>query len=693
MRKNKAMRFLLFSLGAFALSAAAPTAQADDELSPAHRRWLQEEVVYIITDAEKDAFLKLSSDELRDKFIEIFWEKRDPTPGTMRNEFKEEHYRRVEYANKNFGPRGMNTGWRTERGRVYIMLGEPKERKEYANNEVVYPLEIWFYSADGRIPGVSFFYMMFFKRGGAGDYEIYHPFVDGPEALASGFGRSTQEVLTYLEIIDAEVARASISLNPMDPGGTLSSEVLLGKIDNYPETAMDGSWATNFLDSEGRVDVTYLFKPMSVSSIDLVFVPPDGRQELHYGFMLKPEDIEIGQYEADHYAAFEITPTLSTQDGSIIFEKPFTAEFGWAKEEFQLHKSTPLLFADLVPVIPGEYTFTVRVRNKVSRTYFLITNSIYVPDRNEDRFALSNLLLNYDYERAEPAPGQSEPFRFFNVRYKPSSTNEFAEFENVHVFFQLFYPAPEGEESPVGDIKFEFNIYRDEELVKQLDHIVTHDRLNPMGIIYMSRQLPLMGLGDGDYRLEVKTYDNKGGYATARSTLFSIKNPDLILRPTILTLHQKLYLGSPDWLLIRAGELIETGRTEKGIEELRAILEQNPEHMEAALRLCDLLMENKQFDEAYERARRIERVEPNNRKLVLILARASVGRGNASRAIGYYERLLFLNQKDVEVLNEVADIYISNGQPDKAKERLQTSLEAKPDQPEIRKKLENISPQ
>src|SRR5271156_2317889 len=95
------------------------------ELSKTYKKWLDEDVVYIISDEERKAFKQLSNDEERDQFIEGFWQRRDPTPDTEENEFKEEHYRRIEYANEHFAA-GL-PGWKTDRGRIYIMYGPADE--------------------------------------------------------------------------------------------------------------------------------------------------------------------------------------------------------------------------------------------------------------------------------------------------------------------------------------------------------------------------------------------------------------------------------------------------------------------------------------------------------------------------------------------------------------------------------------
>ena len=99
------------------------------------RAWLNDEVAYIITDAERAAFLNLGTDAERAQFIEQFWLRRDPTPDTIENEFKEEHYRRMGYANAHFGSRTGIPGWKTDRGRIYITFGIPDEIDSHPSNE------------------------------------------------------------------------------------------------------------------------------------------------------------------------------------------------------------------------------------------------------------------------------------------------------------------------------------------------------------------------------------------------------------------------------------------------------------------------------------------------------------------------------------------------------------------------------
>jgi GWxTD domain-containing protein len=124
--------------------------QSQANLSRRFERWLRDDVSYIITTQERAAFEQLSSDEARARFIEQFWRDRDPTPGTEENEFQKEHYRRIFYAYQRFAAR--KPGWRSDRGRAYIILGPPDEIESYPGGQVrMFPYEIWRYRSISEV--------------------------------------------------------------------------------------------------------------------------------------------------------------------------------------------------------------------------------------------------------------------------------------------------------------------------------------------------------------------------------------------------------------------------------------------------------------------------------------------------------------------------------------------------------------
>jgi len=148
---------------------AAPPKEA---ISP-YQKWLDEDVTYIITAGERAAFKRLSTDAERKDFIEQFWLLRDPTPGTAENEFKDEHYRRIAYANEHFGAQAP--GWKTDRGRIYIVFGPPDEIEDQSSSVN------WTYRyLEGIGSNVK---IHFVDRAGSGEFQML---IDPNNPLGSG---------------------------------------------------------------------------------------------------------------------------------------------------------------------------------------------------------------------------------------------------------------------------------------------------------------------------------------------------------------------------------------------------------------------------------------------------------------------------------------------------------------------------
>src|SRR5262252_7634449 len=160
---------------------ARAKARQQEDSGKALRRWLDDDVGYIITNEERAAFKKLQTDEEREQFIESFWLRRDPTPDTIDNEYKDDHYERIAYANEHFTS-GI-PGWKTDRGRIYITYGKPDEKEthpmggsyerpsyEGGGSTSTYPFEVWFYR---YIAGVgSGIEIEFVDPTGSGEYRI-----------------------------------------------------------------------------------------------------------------------------------------------------------------------------------------------------------------------------------------------------------------------------------------------------------------------------------------------------------------------------------------------------------------------------------------------------------------------------------------------------------------------------------------
>jgi GWxTD domain-containing protein len=131
--RKRSIIILIGGLLCLAMFLPAQKKKSVKDLPPQYQKWLQEEVVYIITPKERDVFLQLESDREREIFIEAFWRVRNPSPESAENTFKKEHYRRIQYANQWFGRESPTVGWRTAMGKMYIVLGEAKQIERYEN--------------------------------------------------------------------------------------------------------------------------------------------------------------------------------------------------------------------------------------------------------------------------------------------------------------------------------------------------------------------------------------------------------------------------------------------------------------------------------------------------------------------------------------------------------------------------------
>jgi len=155
---------------AVALSAWQAKSPVESQSDP-YKKWLNEDVAYIIDAQERDAFLNLATNKERERFMEQFWERRDPTPGTVENEAKVEHYRRIAYGNEHYLTAAGMAGWKTDRGRIYILYGPPDEIESHPSGGAVgAAFEDWLYR---KITGVGERVVMrFVDNAGNGDYQL-----------------------------------------------------------------------------------------------------------------------------------------------------------------------------------------------------------------------------------------------------------------------------------------------------------------------------------------------------------------------------------------------------------------------------------------------------------------------------------------------------------------------------------------
>jgi GWxTD domain-containing protein len=149
-------------------------------LAPKYKKWWNE-VTYIITKNERRVFRQLTTDRERDIFINAFWSHRDPTKGTPENEFKMEHYQRLNKVEQLYSRGGRREGWKTDRGKVHIILGPPLSIQRFTSYNKIYPTEVWHYQQAPRAGIPPAFKIVFYDKNNVGEYVLYSPIGDGPQ--------------------------------------------------------------------------------------------------------------------------------------------------------------------------------------------------------------------------------------------------------------------------------------------------------------------------------------------------------------------------------------------------------------------------------------------------------------------------------------------------------------------------------
>jgi GWxTD domain-containing protein len=277
-------RLILYLLAAILFFFVYNASAGAGDLPKHHKKWLEEEVVYIIAPVENEIFLQLKTDRERDMFIKAFWKHRDPTLSTPENEFRTEHYRRINYANQFFGRALPKKGWKTDRGRIYIILGAPNDIQRFEGKTQVYPTVVWFYQGltdKGLPPG---FNLVFYQEGGLGEYELYSPLGDGPQALLTSYlGDPMDYMAAYsrLREFEPELSGYAMTLIPGERSDaigrpTMSSDILVNRVESTPVREIEDRYARKFLEYKDIVEVEYTANYMDCDSLVKVLKDPSG---------------------------------------------------------------------------------------------------------------------------------------------------------------------------------------------------------------------------------------------------------------------------------------------------------------------------------------------------------------------------------------------------------------------------------
>ncbi len=503
------------SLALAGVLCAAPRIRLPEQYST----WLNRDVAYIITDEEKKAFQALDTNEQRDKFIEEFWEIRNPARGSGRNPFKEEHYARLRYADEHFGRETHTPGWMTDMGRTYILFGKPASRVPFTGYGQIYPLELWFYSNNISGPSLpSFFYVLFFMPGDIGEYRFYHPFLDGPLKLVRGSQFNTnQDVYNFLKPLGGDLARAALTLIPGEPLDTqdyqpsMAAEMLVNKIQNFANDPFQVAHIRAARELRAQVSSWFLVgedRPLELT--DIVLKDFAGSYWLDYATLI--DEPALGSRKA---GAGELTVDsrvrLMSENGETIFEdeeaRSYHAFEGTGTdEEFQ-----PFLLAGRLPAVPGKFKLQVEVVNRDTGKVYHAERQVVIG--GGDPVSISGLLLAGSAQHVA-RPDAATPFQFYGAQFVPIRAGRLNAGGTMLALFQIQASAGGAQ---AYDIDYLLANLQVREMRRTLHDTVPASEFRD-GTLVKATTLPTQGLEPGNYRLVVSVRAQGSEEALASST-------------------------------------------------------------------------------------------------------------------------------------------------------------------------------
>jgi GWxTD domain-containing protein len=494
------------------------------ELKKAYKDWLDKDVTYIITDEEKKAFKKLATDDERERFIEEFWRRRDPDPDTDENEFKEEYYERIAYANEHFAS-GI-PGWKTDRGRIYIMYGKPDEKEthpmggsyerppwEGGGSTTTYPFEIWFYR---YIAGVgSGVEIEFVDPTGSGEYRIArNPYEKDALLMVPGAGLTLSEQLGLSDKGDriAGIGGIGNSNYQREQDSPFSRLQLLADLGRPPQvkfndlaTAVNtGVIEENPLNFDIRVD----FFRQSDERVITAFTIQTDNSQLAFS--------DSGGLQQARINIFgKITSVAGRRVG--IFEDPVITTA--TVEELTNAKDRKSAYQKALPLAAGTYKVDVIVRDVASGATGIRHVGFTVPKYDSEKLSTSTLVLAAKLESLidQPAVGQ---FVIGQSKVIPNVSGIYRRGQPVGVYMQI-YNAGIDQTTLRPSVDVEYVLLKDsKELGKQAED---WRGLSDSGQrLTLARLIDSSGLAAGEYQLAIRIRDRVSGQTLSPSAKFTV---------------------------------------------------------------------------------------------------------------------------------------------------------------------------
>jgi GWxTD domain-containing protein len=486
------------------------------ELDSQYKKWLNEDVVYIITPEERSAFLHLSTNEERESFIENFWARRNPDPDSPENTFKEEHYRRIAYANEHYAS-GI-PGWKTDRGRIYIMWGAPDEvdshpsggtyerpPEEGGGETSTYPWEDWRYR---YLEGWGENIML----------EFVDPTMTGEYHLT--MDPSEKDALTYVPgaglTLAESMGMASKTQRFENTDGTHMAQPLGGgQPESYNEFTRLENYAhafqpppVKFKDLEAvvtsrlvkdQVKFDYRFDFLRITS-DTVLVP--------ITVQIPTRQLSFTEKSGVDTATINVFARVTSLTGRIIqtFEDTLTDSVPSALLQQSL--TTSQIYQKAVPLSPGLYRLDIVLKDTTSQNVGVVNTRLAVPRFQDDQLSSSSLILADDIHRVSAKDIGLGQFVLGDVKVRPKLDASFTPTDAMGVFLQV-YNLKVDDKTHKADASVQFRVLKEKDTNPVLKFDLPANRIPEHGEeLTLEDRITLGSLAPGKYKLEIAVTDN-----------------------------------------------------------------------------------------------------------------------------------------------------------------------------------------
>jgi GWxTD domain-containing protein len=501
------------------------------ELETPYKKWLNEDVVYIITDEERKAFKQLNTDEEREQFVEQFWLRRDPTPDTVENEFKEEHYRRIAYANERYASGAP--GWKMDRGRIYITFGPPDEIDEHPSGgtynrptaegggeTTTFPFEDWRYR---YIDGIgNDIIIEFVDTTMTGEYHMtMDPSEKDALTYVPGAGLTLAEQLGMSDKMARFNRTDGTHMGAALGGNAPASYNQFDRLEQFAKLQM--APAVKYKDLEAAIStrITYNILPMQVR-IDYVRVT-ESSVLANITIQFENRDLQFQKKEGVEKSLVNLfgRVTSMTRRPITTFEKPL--EVDAPPDMLAKYAQQKEIFQQSVPLAPNRYRLNIVAKDTISGNMNNYEVALDVPHFDEDKLGSSSLIIA---DRIEALPTTSiggGMFAIGDVKVRPRVGNTFKKDEKMGIYLQVYNFGPdEKTQKPSGSIEYEIDKVGSNEKVTDFSEEVAAIRNASASQVTIEKLLPLNSLPAGTYTLKVKAVDKNRNQTVIQQANFTV---------------------------------------------------------------------------------------------------------------------------------------------------------------------------